>query len=364
MLTNEILSSIDNIDDCVMEAEMNVLNALCNEYDKAIMIMENYNGDSYDCFDIFQEGFKDELNKPIRGVKGENILKRILMAIPRLIALLIKKVKKFFNKEKSERIVKNLETIKRVKVKDLNKLKIRRNKKTRTNNTSTNPVETVLDNNDQEEVDLDKGSDSLEINNMVEDLVEKKVVKSNLKFDVILKYFQDCHSAGPDLFSILIKFTCMPDALQKTMTVDDADKWIGKINEYMTKCKNKAFMQHKTEKDVREYITSQDKQEYSIDKTCRFISEQKDWLLNFVNIDKYKTDVSDHTRYIKTQQDALDKHPDDNYCKVYIHELNTTLKIYQQLLVVLPIVSKIINEETDKWDEATKRAVGLLNEED
>ena len=52
---DEILSSIDNIDECVMEAEMNVLNALCNEYDKAIMIMENYNGDSYDCFDIFQE---------------------------------------------------------------------------------------------------------------------------------------------------------------------------------------------------------------------------------------------------------------------------------------------------------------------
>ena len=55
MLTNEILSSIDNIDECVMEAEMNVLNAMINEYDKAIMIMENYNGNSYDCFDIFQE---------------------------------------------------------------------------------------------------------------------------------------------------------------------------------------------------------------------------------------------------------------------------------------------------------------------
>ena len=364
MLTNEILSSIDNIDDCVMEAEMNVINALCNGYDKAIMIMENYNGNSYDCFDIFQEGFKDEVNKPIRGVKGENIIKRILMAIPRLIALLIKKVKKFFNKEKNERIVKNLKTIKRVKVKDLNKLKIRINKKTKTsvNNSSTNSVESVLDNDDQEEVDLNKGSDSLEINNMVEDLVEKKVIKTNLKFDVILEYFQDCHSAGPDLFSLLTNFTRMPYSLQKTMTVDDADKWIGKINEYMTKCKNKAFMQHKTEKDVREYITSQDKQEYSIDKTCRFISKQKDWLLNYLNIDKYKTDVSDHTRYIKTQQDALDRHPDDNYCKVYIHELNTTLKIYQQLLVVLPIVSKIINEETDKWDDIINKAINAVME--
>ena len=204
MLTNEILSSIDNIDECVMEAEMNVISAMINEYDKAIMIMENYNGNDYSSFDIFQEGFKDELNKPIRGVKGENILKRILMAIPRLIALLVKKVKKFFNKEKSERIVKNLETIKRVKVKDLNKLKIRRNKKTRTNNTST-PVETVTD-NDQEEVDLDKGSDSLEINNMVEDLVEKKIINTNLKFDVISGYLNDCCDVYNGLFDVFNEY--------------------------------------------------------------------------------------------------------------------------------------------------------------
>ena len=59
MLTNEILSSIDNIDDCVMEAEMNVLTAMINEYDKAIMIMENYNGNDYSSFDIFMEA--DEL---------------------------------------------------------------------------------------------------------------------------------------------------------------------------------------------------------------------------------------------------------------------------------------------------------------
>ena len=55
MLTNEILSSIDNIDECVMEAELNVISAMINEYDKAIMIMENYNGNDYSSFDIFQE---------------------------------------------------------------------------------------------------------------------------------------------------------------------------------------------------------------------------------------------------------------------------------------------------------------------
>ena len=98
MLTNEILSSIDNIDDCVMEAELNVLNALCNEYDKALMIYENYNGDDYSSFDIFQEGFKDEVNKPVFGVKGENWFKRIGMIIPRLIAMIVTAMKKLVSK--------------------------------------------------------------------------------------------------------------------------------------------------------------------------------------------------------------------------------------------------------------------------
>ena len=92
---NEILSSIDNIDECVMEAEMNVLTAMINEYDKAIMIMENYNGDSYDCFDIFMEASDES----IFGSKDENIFKRILMFIPRLISKVITIIQRAISKK-------------------------------------------------------------------------------------------------------------------------------------------------------------------------------------------------------------------------------------------------------------------------
>ena len=84
---DEILSSIDNIDDCVMEAELNVINAMINEYDKAIMIMENYNGDSYDCFDVFQESVIME--------DGESRFKKIISAPVNLIKMLIDLIKKF-----------------------------------------------------------------------------------------------------------------------------------------------------------------------------------------------------------------------------------------------------------------------------
>ena len=122
MLTNEILSSIDNIDDCVMEAEMNVISAMINEYDKAIMIMENYNGDSYDCFDIFQEGFKDDIGTAFKGVdkngKKERILKRIIMFIPRLIQAFINMLKNKWNNRKSQQHIKKIEELEKT-IKDL-----------------------------------------------------------------------------------------------------------------------------------------------------------------------------------------------------------------------------------------------------
>ena len=121
MLTNEILSSIDNIDDCVMEAEMNVISAMINEYDKAIMIMENYNGNDYSSFDIFMEADestannnsnepkKSKLDGPILGSKGENIIKRILLIIPRLIAALVRSIKKKWDNRKSQQLIKRIE---------------------------------------------------------------------------------------------------------------------------------------------------------------------------------------------------------------------------------------------------------------
>ena len=113
MLTNEILSSIDNIDDCVMEAEMNVINAMINEYDKAIMIMENYNGNDYSSFDIFMEADEstegEKKPQSIFGSKGENIIKRILLIIPRLIATLVRSIKKKWDNRKSQQLIKRIE---------------------------------------------------------------------------------------------------------------------------------------------------------------------------------------------------------------------------------------------------------------
>ena len=122
MLTDEILSSIDNIDDCVMEAEMNVLTAMINEYDKAIMIMENYNGNDYSSFDIFMEADElyqegkigralDKIDSKLQKKDGESIVRKILLALPRLIMKLINFIRDKFNKRRLEKCAEDISDI-------------------------------------------------------------------------------------------------------------------------------------------------------------------------------------------------------------------------------------------------------------
>lgn len=116
---NELLQQIDQIDQSVNDAEINVLESLIQSYDKALMILENYEGEDIYGFDIFQEGekwdkFKEDSKAPVLGNKGESLIKRIAMIIPRLIQKLIAMIQKLFRKNKNfnqqmEKDVKDLE---------------------------------------------------------------------------------------------------------------------------------------------------------------------------------------------------------------------------------------------------------------
>ena len=79
---DEILSSIDNIDDCVMEAELNVINAMYDHCQKAYMIYENCDDIGYSSFDIFYESASNNTNnnKGI-GSKIKSITHKIWVTI-------------------------------------------------------------------------------------------------------------------------------------------------------------------------------------------------------------------------------------------------------------------------------------------
>lgn len=102
---DELLQSIDNIDFCALDAEINVIESLIDSYEKSLMILESYTGDDIGTFEIFQEGekwdkFKEDTDAPILGNKDESVGKRIAMVIPRLIAALIRLCKKLFTRNK------------------------------------------------------------------------------------------------------------------------------------------------------------------------------------------------------------------------------------------------------------------------
>ena len=118
-LNYEILSAIDNIDNTIMESEMNVMNSLINSYDKAVMILE-YCNDNTDVssYDIFQEGIGhtigtavDKLDEKMKAKPNENIIKKILLFIPRAIMKLIQTLRTKYNEKKLDKAAKDLSNI-------------------------------------------------------------------------------------------------------------------------------------------------------------------------------------------------------------------------------------------------------------
>ena len=98
----EIVNLIDEIEDQEYMAEMAVMDALMASYAKEAIMCEYMSTEVVqECF--YQEGakwdiFKDDINAGIKGKQGENILKKILLFIPRLIASFVNWIKNKFSK--------------------------------------------------------------------------------------------------------------------------------------------------------------------------------------------------------------------------------------------------------------------------
>lgn len=108
----ELLGYISAVDDAVMESEMSVTLSLMEAADKAMMIMENYEGDFIDSFSIFQEAAGSGKD-PAHPFKEDTVLKTIVMAPLNLIKLIIAKLNKFFNKDERTKFEKTRDALKK-----------------------------------------------------------------------------------------------------------------------------------------------------------------------------------------------------------------------------------------------------------
>lgn len=117
-----ILEYIDDINTASYESEMNVLTAMNDSYYKASLILENYEGEELDTFELFSESYyleaasdnKDDEDKEKpkdesffrrtneKTGKKENILISILFAIPRIIIKLGEMLVNLFKKDKKK----------------------------------------------------------------------------------------------------------------------------------------------------------------------------------------------------------------------------------------------------------------------
>lgn len=117
-----VLECIDAIDNASYESEMNVLASMNDSYYKASLVLENYEGEELNTFELFSESYymeaasngksKNDKEKSEEGTffrrvnektgKKENILISILFAIPRIVIRLGEMLIGLFKKDKSK----------------------------------------------------------------------------------------------------------------------------------------------------------------------------------------------------------------------------------------------------------------------
>lgn len=121
-ITNNCIDTIfalNNIDFIKAENEIDVYDKMINAYDKALNVLEGYEGEDVDSFDIFQEGYymeakKDDKDQPLFGriddktKKKESVIKSIVHLIPRLAGRLVNSIKKIFSSNSSKNVHDNV----------------------------------------------------------------------------------------------------------------------------------------------------------------------------------------------------------------------------------------------------------------
>lgn len=99
---NEILDSVCEIDGIVVEYTINVYEALSKEYEKAITILDHYDGDDMTSFGIFQEG--EIMDKATGKYTDDSTIMKIIKFIPRLLMAIVSAVAGVFTKDYNKKL--------------------------------------------------------------------------------------------------------------------------------------------------------------------------------------------------------------------------------------------------------------------
>ncbi|MBR1988546.1 MAG: hypothetical protein IKA36_05900 [Clostridia bacterium] len=105
-----MMTDISVIEETSIEAEVSVLNALCECYQKQLNILEYSTGENVSEFSIFQEGFKDIVDEA-KGPSSEKLILRIIKFIPRLLMAIGRAIKRALTGKKPKKATDAINSI-------------------------------------------------------------------------------------------------------------------------------------------------------------------------------------------------------------------------------------------------------------
>lgn len=90
----DILKSIDDISESIIDSEINVCESMLEAYNKSVTILENYDGDDLSSFNVFTESFIMEASQSTTKKESGivSVLKKIRDAIAKMIVSILKKL--------------------------------------------------------------------------------------------------------------------------------------------------------------------------------------------------------------------------------------------------------------------------------
>ena len=322
---------------------------------------------------------KSKLDGPILGSKGENIIKRILLVIPRLIATLVRSIKKKWDNRKSQQLIKKIEQLENLtqeQKKQLSELQEGLNETNQKVSDNTTQIHEMGKNNDLYNKSVAKSMDDLDSRLTS---VDRQI--KNLQSDVGNENTKS-HQMSKDLRKVVRVIDFMNGIVKTTLNFDTTKSYLQNILKMIeTLEKFNPYKPSSIGKDVMNRVNTDidtvDNHGYVLDFYIGGLYYDESYAYKFGDFKKYVKEITvlrdqitdkgsklveKMTKITSDVQKAYEGTKETKARQDTIHNCQTLLKYAQQMVSVCQQIDTSVTSTLKNIDSRMTYIDKLMNE--